>query len=84
VSERAVEMAIADMSGKITMLAITHRVTTLQSFDRIFVLDDGVIIAEGDYATLLRESPMFRRLVSHDATGTPLTGEAPDEISPQP
>ena len=85
VSERAVEMAIADMSGKITTLAITHRVKKLLTFDRIFVLDDGVVIAEGDYATLLRESPMFCQLVAHDGVAEPSqVGDATNEISPEP
>jgi len=84
VSERAVEMAIADMSGKITTLAITHRVTTLLTFDHIFVLDDGVVVAEGDYAKLLRESPMFRQLVARGAIGTSQIDRVPDEMSSEP
>lgn len=76
VSERAVEMAIADMSGNVTTLAISHRVKTLQSFDRIFVLDEGKLIAEGDYETLLIESPMFRQLIAQGVSDQPQTSEA--------
>lgn len=66
-TERHLVDAIDAMSRDLTVLMIAHRLTTVERCDKILVLDSGKVVAEGDYATLLKESDIFRSLVSQDA-----------------
>ncbi|MEC4673111.1 MAG: ABC transporter ATP-binding protein [Nitrospirota bacterium] len=49
------------MRGRTTFI-IAHRMSTLQSVDRIVVLDNGRIIEEGDHATLLAGGGLYAGL----------------------
>lgn len=48
--------------GGIT-LVIAHRLSTVLAADRVALLEDGRITAEGSHAALLETSPSYRRLV---------------------
>ena len=63
-TETEVEIRIAMnelMRGRTTFI-IAHRMSTLQSVDRIVVLDNGRIIEEGDHATLLARGGLYAGL----------------------
>jgi ATP-binding cassette subfamily B protein len=47
------------------VLLITHRVRTLQTADRIIVVADGCIVAEGTHQHLLAEGGLYRQLYEH-------------------
>lgn len=42
-------------------LIVTHRATVLEKVDRILVLDEGEIIAEGHHHELLESSPLYKK-----------------------
>jgi ABC-type multidrug transport system fused ATPase/permease subunit len=44
------------------VLLITHRIKTLQAADRIVVMNDGRIVAEGTHQSLLAQSGLYREL----------------------
>ena len=48
------------MRGQKTVIIVTHRVQSLKQCDKIYVLDDKKIVAEGDYETLCETSELFR------------------------
>ncbi len=61
-SERAVQKALeAIMPGR-TTLVIAHRLATVLKADRILVLEDGRLIAEGKHSELLESNPLYRHL----------------------
>jgi len=61
-SERAVQKALeAIMPGR-TTLVIAHRLATVLKADRILVLEEGRLVAEGKHAELLETSPLYRHL----------------------
>lgn len=61
-SERAVQQALeAIMPGR-TTLVIAHRLATVLKADRILVLEEGRLVAEGKHAELLETSPLYRHL----------------------
>jgi len=59
VSEFMIQKAVGELKGKITMLVIAHRLSTLLNCDRILVLDDGRIVEEGPPKTLLEDKNSY-------------------------
>ncbi|MFT4299818.1 MAG: ATP-binding cassette domain-containing protein [Aeromicrobium sp.] len=51
-SEGAIQQAIASLTGGRTVLVIAHRLNTITDVDRIIVLDEGRIVADGTHADL--------------------------------
>ena len=45
-----------------TKLVIAHRLSTVRRCDRIIVMDDGRIIEEGDFDTLMEKKGFFHDL----------------------
>ncbi len=50
---------------KRTIIVISHRVSTIKSFDHIIVLDEGRISEEGDHASLLEKNGIYRQIYEH-------------------
>jgi ATP-binding cassette subfamily B protein len=59
--ERLLETVRAAARDRFVLL-ITHRVKTLQAADRILVLADGRIVAEGPHLQLLAQGGLYRQL----------------------
>ncbi len=59
ITESKVLNAITDIAQGITIVMITHRLTTLRACDKIHVLQDGAIISSGSYVELSASSPQF-------------------------
>ena len=52
-----------------TNVLVSHRLAALRDADRIVVLDDGVVVEEGDHAELLRTAGHYARLFERQAEG---------------
>jgi len=63
-SERAVQQALARLTAGRTTLVIAHRLATVQSTDRIVVLDHGRVIAQGRHGELVRQGGLYARLAA--------------------
>ncbi|AQH00675.1 ABC transporter [Burkholderia sp. KK1] len=63
-SERLVQTALNNAAHNRTTLVIAHRLATVQQADRIVVLDQGRIVAQGRHAELLEHSPLYARLAA--------------------
>jgi len=62
-SEHLVKAALERlMLGRTTVL-VAHRLSTVRAAAKIFVLDGGVVAAEGTHDELLASSPLYARLV---------------------
>ena len=62
-SEAKIQEALRKYTQGRISITIAHRLSTVKDADRILFLRAGKIIADGDYATLLKESEAFRKLV---------------------
>ena len=61
-SERAVQAAIDRLTEQMTVLAIAHRLSTVQHADRIVVMDGGQIVDSGRHEELLLRCELYQRL----------------------
>ena len=62
-SERAIQSALDRLMHGRTVIAIAHRLSTLQRFDRIIVMDQGHIIDDGTPAELAARPGPYRELL---------------------
>ncbi|HEX2942764.1 MAG TPA: ABC transporter ATP-binding protein [Rhodopila sp.] len=62
-SERAIQAALDRLMTGRTVIAIAHRLSTLQSFDRIIVMDKGRIIDDGSPAILAARPGPYQDLL---------------------
>ena len=61
-TEKAVMDAVHNLSKKITIIIIAHRLSTLKKCNNIFVLKDGKVSEEGEYDDLLKNSKIFKKM----------------------
>ncbi|MEM7634931.1 MAG: ATP-binding cassette domain-containing protein, partial [Pseudomonadota bacterium] len=61
-SEQYVQAAFEDLMQHRTTLVIAHRLATVRNADRIIVLDDGCVAAEGSHAQLMKKGGLYARL----------------------
>ena len=62
-SERAIQAALDRLMHGRTVIAIAHRLSTLQRFDRIIVMDQGRIIDDGSPGELAARPGPYRELL---------------------
>ena len=61
VSERAVKKSLKLLDGK-TIIAVAHRLTTIQNYDKIVVIGNHKILAEGTHDELLKSCEVYREM----------------------
>jgi ATP-binding cassette subfamily B protein len=68
-SEALIQDALeALMRGK-TVVVIAHRLSTIMKMDRIIVVEDGRVVAEGPHHALIQQEGLYRKLWSIQAGG---------------
>lgn len=62
-NEERIYRAIVELHGEMTILIITHRLSSIRNVDTIHVLDGGKLVASGSWDDLIAgENPRFREL----------------------
>ncbi len=61
-TEKAVMEAVNNLSRRITIILIAHRLTTVRQCDCIFLLEEGHVKAAGTYDQLQASNPTFQRM----------------------
>jgi len=63
-NERIVQAALEQLMKGRTTFIIAHRLATVKNVDRIFVVEEGRVIATGSHEELVRENALYARLAS--------------------
>jgi ATP-binding cassette subfamily B protein len=61
-TEAEIEEALEELMANSTSFVIAQRISTVLKADKIIVLDDGRIAAEGSHAELMDTSPIYREI----------------------
>jgi len=67
-SERAVQDALEGSADQRTTLVIAHRLSTIENADRIILLDQGQILAQGSHQELLSTSALYASMYRQGTT----------------
>ena len=62
ITEANVMLAISEFAEAKTVIMIAHRLATVKSCDRIYFLEDGHVIVQGNYQELIESSTAFREM----------------------
>ncbi|MCK5669757.1 ABC transporter ATP-binding protein, partial [Candidatus Bathyarchaeota archaeon] len=68
-TEVQIRKAIDSLLKGRTALVITQRASTCEAADKVVVMENGRIIAEGTHAELLKSSSGYRRLIESQELG---------------
>lgn len=65
ITEKMIMDAVHDFGGKKTIVMVAHRLATVKQCDWIFMLQDGQVLDEGTYQTLVQRNDTFKRMAAH-------------------
>lgn len=68
-SESLIQDALETLMQGKTVIVIAHRLSTIMKMDRIIVLEDGKIVADGTHDELLTQGGLYHKLWSIQAGG---------------
>jgi ATP-binding cassette subfamily B protein len=64
-----IRKAFAEEIPGTTKLIIAQRIASVQDADLILVMDGGAVVAQGDHATLLQTSDIYREVYESQVKG---------------
>lgn len=68
-TERAIQASLTELMRGRTTLIVAHRFSTIRDVDRVIVLDQGRVVADGPRERLYAENALFRRLWDQQSAG---------------
>ena len=63
--ERAIHDNLGNLLATRTTIVIAHRLSTIALADRVILVDEGRVIADGEHAQLMRSEPRYAEVLAH-------------------
>jgi subfamily B ATP-binding cassette protein MsbA len=61
-SEKVVQRALEAIAGNKTVIAVAHRLSTIQDYDQIFVMKEGMLVEQGTHNELMNVAGEYKKL----------------------
>ena len=61
-SEKVVQKALESIASQKTVVAVAHRLSTIQDYDRIYVLSQGQLVEQGNHQELIAKGGEYAKL----------------------
>ncbi|RFC55747.1 ABC transporter ATP-binding protein [Brumimicrobium aurantiacum] len=62
-TEMEIQTNIDQIKGDYTILIIAHRLSTIKNADKVYMMDKGKIVGQGNFKELVKSSDRFKRMV---------------------
>lgn len=69
-TERGVMDAVRELHGDKTILIVAHRLSTVEHCDKLFLLENGRLVKEGNASTMLRDIVLPKNFSQAESIGT--------------
>ena len=70
ITEKAIENTIEECTKNVTTIIIAHRLSTIMRCDRIYVMDKGKIIEQGNHEELIEKQGYYYKFWTSQVRGT--------------
>jgi ABC-type multidrug transport system fused ATPase/permease subunit len=71
-NESKIQEALDQLKGKMTIIVIAHRLSSIRNADLVIVIDQGTIVQKGMFSQLANEKKsMLNHLLEHQAVAWP-------------
>lgn len=61
-SEKVVQKALEQIAGHKTVIAVAHRLSTIQDYDQIYVMHEGQLVEQGTHSELMGRTGEYAKL----------------------
>lgn len=68
-TERVLQLSIAELASKATMITVAHRLYTIKDADKILFMDNGALLGCGSHEELLVRLPQYAEMVDAHRKG---------------
>lgn len=68
-SEKYIQQSLEKLMKGRTTVVVAHRLSTIRKMDRIIVIEGGRVVDSGPHEELLKTSPLYKKLWSHQSGG---------------
>jgi ABC-type multidrug transport system fused ATPase/permease subunit len=62
ITENDINDAILSLKGRITIVVIAHRLSTVARCDELLVFENGTLVGAGEYEHVAAQTELFRKL----------------------
>lgn len=66
-TEKAIMDSVQNLTKKITIIIVAHRLTTVKMCEKIYHLENGTVISKGSYEELIKQDAKFKRMSQYQS-----------------